>query len=113
MSVFEYVIFSIALITFFPFFISFFIYVPFYVHILKKYDTKNSTEFNLEDWWRPISCLGVIWYFYKRDYKKLGNKWLDFNGNILTYSLGYSGILFFCSILIIIIYLLLVGPTYQ
>ncbi len=113
MSVFEYIIFGIAFFTFFPFFLSIFLYVPFYVHLLKKYDPKNSTGFNLDDWWDPTYLVATMLFFIKARYKKSGSQRVIFHGNILTFSLGYSGVLLFLSTSIIIGYLLLVGPTYQ
>ena len=113
MSAFEYIIFGVFVVTFSSLLLSIFIYVPFYVYQIKKYDLNNSTRFNTEDWWDPTYLLGTVLYFAQKKYKVTDVKSINFHGSILTWILGYSGIVFFIFTTIIILYLLLVGPTYE
>ncbi|MES2823245.1 MAG: hypothetical protein V4732_06575 [Pseudomonadota bacterium] len=112
MTIFEYIIFGVVAVTFFPFFISIWLYTPFYVFLLKKHDPDNSTNFSLEAWWNPDTYFSVIHYFCTKKYLSLNNKLLSCHGKILTWSLGYAGALMFSFGSIIFIYLCFFEPSF-
>ena len=85
-------------------FTAFFIYLPIYAYLLKKRDPILYSSLGGSRMFWPASFGDVLYFFCKRKYLNSKDLSVVTHGKILTWALGYTGVLVMSSFAIFIVY---------
>lgn len=103
MSVLELTLAGVFMASAACFFPAYFLYLPFYALMLKKYAPEKYEYLGGTIIFFPVHLVGVLLFFTQKKYLETNNNILICNGKILTWIFGYAGFLAlisFCALLV-------------
>lgn len=103
----EYILGTLLLVSSASYFLSTFIYLPFYMTLLKLHDSKMYDELGGISVLTTAGAFQAPLFFCEKKYLESDNKWVVFHGKILQWSQGYMFFtLVFTTILFVFFFLI-------
>ena len=89
MQTIEYILGALFLVSSVSYFLSTFIYLPFYMTLLKLHESKMYDELGGISVFTTTALFHAPLFFCEKKYQESESKWVVFHGKILRWSQGY------------------------